>query len=122
MHDFCCLFHTFFCFFADALTPQSSVKDVAEWAQRVAHITPTSAQVLIENELDGESALELAKLPQQQLKEELIQPPYSLPGGAVVKLAKALSSLVPAPTAGHCLISVLDLLFHSHIDLHSYHQ
>ena len=96
---FAVLFILFCCFFADALTPQSSVKDVAEWAQRVAHITPTSAQVLIENELDGESALELAKLPQQQLKEELKSD--GLSRGAAVKLAKALSSLVSAPTPGH---------------------
>jgi hypothetical protein len=45
--------------------------DVAVWAQCVAHITPTSTQVLMENEADGQSAMEPTKLPQQRAQGEI---------------------------------------------------
>ena len=65
----------------------------------MAHLDDEDAGILTKNKLDGESALELAKLPQQQLKEELKSD--GLSRGAAVKLAKALCSLVPVPTSGH---------------------
>jgi hypothetical protein len=64
---------------------------VADWAQRFAKISKKAAQLLIDNELDGAAALEMAKLPQDLLGDKLKAD--GLPRGPAVKLARALSTL-----------------------------
>jgi hypothetical protein len=63
---------------------------VADWAQSVAKISKKAAQLLIDNELDGAAALEMAKLPQDLLEDKLKAD--GLPRGSAVKLARALSA------------------------------
>jgi hypothetical protein len=70
---------------------ESTVEEAADWARDVVGISDQAAQRLRDNELDGAAVLEMAKLPQKELREELVA--IRLPLGAAIKLAKAISSL-----------------------------
>jgi hypothetical protein len=70
-----------------------TVEEVRAWAREEVGLDEDDAGLLVKNKLDGVAVIKMAKQPQEKLQKALVKVPYSLSGGAAVKLADAISSL-----------------------------
>jgi hypothetical protein len=85
--------------------PAASPEEVVGWALHTVGVSQRNADKLLEQEIDGADIVHLSKLPESEIKAELLAAPYLLSGSAALKLSGAISDFGAAAngTRGECL-------------------
>jgi hypothetical protein len=79
--------------------PTASPEEVFGWALRTVGVSQRNADKLLEQEIDGADIVHLSKLPESEIKAELLAAQLSL--SAALKLSRAISDVGAAVTGTH---------------------
>jgi hypothetical protein len=84
--------------------PTASPEEVFGWALRTVGVSQRNADKLLEQEIDGADIVHLSKLPESEIKAELLAANLSL--SAALKLSVAISDFGAAATGTRALLRI----------------